>query len=658
METQFVRRIPFSAYETPEALERSIALLKRMQCDRVMLFDSRGHIEPAHLDREEILRRAEVMKRAVRAFREAGIGAGINNLATVGMNFSPPRKRRLPFQNLVDADGHVYTETFCPLDEGLREHMAFQFAAWAGTGADEVWVDDDFRYKTNTAQCFCPLHLEQFARLTGRRWTREELLDAISSPGPVANELARRWGELQLEGLLGLAEAIARGARSANPAIRIAFMGITNNATFYGTEFLKRMRQILTPDRPALVRPEYGAMSDQDRTAWTAYPALWCCRRAFGDDYLAWPELETWPQTTFNHGGTVVQMKLAWGAVHGFFSSTINVNDTPRFVRTVARAKRHVRAITGLLEDASLEPRGVSLEMSENTTSLRPAPAPVTLDSLSAQILGRLGIPLWPDGGCGRILIGNAPLVRGEELAAFAREGMLLDRPAFDVLAAMGRDDILGGARPAPMGGIPVLERFASCPHNGRAARQVLSMELAITVRPSLEGFRLPAEPSFTALTHFEDADGATLSPGVWTREWSGGRLAVLPFSLAEAASANAILNFTRKAQLESLLRWLTGRPLPVTVEGLADLAVVYREEPGAARVVLALANFALDRAEGGHLRIPALAGKGRLRAHILDSASRRHVQMCEAGPDGGIELRGRLAVPPQQVRLVELAAP
>ena len=131
MRTVFVRRIAFDKYETSEALARSIELIKQMHCDRVMLFDSRGHSEPAHLDPEEAVRRASVMRVAVKAFRDAGIGVGINNLATVGMNFSPPRKHPLPFQNLVDFDGKLFTECFCPLDTGFQDHLAFQFGTWA-----------------------------------------------------------------------------------------------------------------------------------------------------------------------------------------------------------------------------------------------------------------------------------------------------------------------------------------------------------------------------------------------------------------------------------------------------------------------------------------------------------------------------------------------
>jgi len=651
MPTEFVLRIIYSAYETPAGLRRYIALAKKAGCDRVMLFNSRGHNEPAHLDREEMVRRGEVMKKAVAAFRAAGFGVGINNLATIGMNFSPPRKHRFPFQNLVDPDGRTYTETFCPLDEEFRDYLAFIYRVCASLGGDEVWVDDDFRYKSGTAQCFCPLHLAEFAKMMGREWTRETLAEALTSPTLLPTGTARQWDALQNHGLFLAAKAIARGAREGNPHIRLAFMGIICNVQLYGAEYQRRIADILSPEKPLLIRPEYGSYSDVDRASWSAYLPLWSSRRSFGDRYQPWPELETWPSTGYNHSRIVAQMKLAWGAVHGFTSSTINVSDNPEYFRILAKAKRQVAAIAETVEDPALTPRGVSVEMGENVTGLRTAPGYPSFQTLPCRLLARVGLPLWPDGGCGRIVCGNAPLVRAKELAGFAREGMILDRPAFDTLAAMGRDDILGSAASAPMGGIPVQERFLEDARNGEAAGKAMSMELAIPVRPLLQGFRLPDLLEFTALTQFMDADGMDLSAGVWTRAWAGGRIAVLPFSLNESASENAIMNRLRKAQLQALLAWLTGAPLPVTVEGAPDLQLVYRHAPG--RIVLGLANFSLDAADRYKLTIPALAGAERVQARVLDSSARRHEATLPV-KDGRLTLGGRFKVPAQEVRLIE----
>ena len=655
MTTQFIRRIAYSTYETAEGLKEQIALAKRMHCDRVMLFNSRGHIEPAHLDRDEVLRRAVVMRTAAAEFRAAGIGVGVNNLATIGMNFSPPRKHRLPFQNLIDFDGRAFTETFCPLDEEFQRYLEFIYAAWTRVGGDEVWVDDDFRYKDNAAQCFCPLHLAAFGKITARRWSRRDVVEAVTMPGLRPNERALQWGSLQRDGLLAAARAIARGVHGVNAKCRIGFMGIGGSVAFYGSDYLGEVCRILNPSRPPLIRPEYGSMNDESRVGWSAYTPLWASRRAFGKRFLAWPELETWPLTGYNHGPKVVQQKLAWGAVHGFHSSTVSVNSSPSMLKIVERAKEQVRAISAVVEEKGLRPIGVSLELSENCTGLRTGFGPLSLGHLPPILLARLGLPLWPDGGRGRILTGNSPLVRERDLKDFARQGMVVDRPAFDTLCAMGRKDITGGATSRPMGGIPVPERYTDDARNGSAAGKVMSMEMAIVVRPSLEGFDLPASGGFTVLSEFEDSDGTTLSPAAWAREWAGGRLAVLPFDLNEPASANAILNTDRKAQLETCLEWATRAPLPVQVAGACDLAVVYRESAKPKGVVLGLANFALDDANEIVLRLPAFSRKKQVSVQMLDSSSKWRSGTVKVGEDGTLTLKGRFGVPSMEVRLYRL---
>lgn len=654
MAMQFVLRLLYGTFEMPAERAWTLERARLMRADRVMLFSARGHNEPAHLDHAEVLRRAAVMREAAVEFRAAGIGVGVNNLATIGMNFSPPRKHRFPFQNLVDADGATYPETFCPLDGDFRQYLDFLYTAWCTVQPDEVWIDDDFRYKTMAAQCFCPLHLAGFAEFTGREWTREEVVAAIASDGPVPNEMALHWADCQQQGLFSAARAIADAVHRVDPDIRIGFMGITNSVPFYGSVYLHDLCALLNPRQAPLLRPEYGSYNDESRTLWNAYVPRWCCARAVGDRAELWPEMETWPYTGFNHSRRVTRMKLAWGAVFGMTSTTVNIGADAGMAGAVGEAKAMVRAIAEVIESPDLVPRGVSLEMSENRTAARSHAEPIGIEGFAARQLTRMGLPLWPEGGCGRILVGNAPYVRRESLADFAREGLILDRSAFEVLAAMERDDLLGGARSGAMGGLPVEEVCADQAANGRAAGSILSMELAIVVRPTVAGFSLPASSDYTPLGWYLDAEGQRLSPSVWSRVWDGGRLVVLPYALNDANAEYAILNPVRKVQLESLLAWAAGRVLPVRIERGCDLAVVYRE--GAKSLVVGLANYALDDADDYALVLPALAGLSMVSARILDDQAHWQAARLPVDEEGRLRLSGPFRVPTQQVRVIEIA--
>ena len=203
------------------------------------------------------------------------------------------------------------------------------------------------------------------------------------------------------------------------------------------------------------------------------------------------------------------------------------------------------------------------------------------------------------------------------------------------------------------MGGTPVAEQFGDENRNGRAAGRMVSLETALAVRPTLQGFELPQTGEFDTLSWFEDDDASRLSPAVWTRHWHGGRLAVLPFDLNEEGSQCAIVNWKRKWQIESLLEWLAQRPLPVKTAGAPDLWVTYRES--SSRLVIGVANYSNDPTNGFSLIVPRLEGKKRAVVSALNSSAHWRTASVPVEPAGTIRLRGKFAVPAQEVRLFQI---
>ena len=131
--------------------------------------------------------------------------------------------------------------------------------------------------------------------------------------------------------------------------------------------------------------------------------------------------------------------------------------------------------------------------------------------------------------------------------------------------------------------------------------------------------------------------------------------LVVLPFSLQEIYSENAILNCDRQSQLCSLIEWATQKPLPVRVEGFPDIAVVYRDTADRHRILIGLANFSLDDAEDFALIVPVIPGGTAVVLNALDRGARWRRSPVVAESGGGIRPGKRLIVPAQTVRVVEL---
>lgn len=132
---------------------------------------------------------------------------GVLFQATVGHGWTP--MSRTPWQKVIDAGGHEWYK-FCPLGKEIREYVAEQAKTLAATGPAFFMVDDDTRLITGLDGCYCPLHLAEFGRRTGRTWTRETLIAAMRAD----EALAQQYDELLKESFVPLMQAI----RAAFPA--------------------------------------------------------------------------------------------------------------------------------------------------------------------------------------------------------------------------------------------------------------------------------------------------------------------------------------------------------------------------------------------------------------------------------------------------------
>lgn len=661
MQRRLVARIMLAQYETPQATRDTIALLQQSGFNEVMVMNCKGHSEPAHYTREQTLARAELMRPAMAAFRAAGFKVHINNLATIGMNLSPPAQHDFGIQPLIDPDGQVFPECFCPYDPAFLDYLDFLFGTWASLGPEEIWVDDDFRYKNKAAHCFCPLHLAKMAEVTGRPWQREELARELRRyPASVPAPLVEQWSRVQKNGLLGAARAIAAAVHRHNPDTPIGLMGIYTSVHHYGVAYLAEVLRIFNPRCTPRLRPEFTAYSDYNRIGWTNYWMRWACDRACPEGFVALPEFETWPGTQFNHSHRVLRMKYAWAAAHGFADAAESTMwHVDRFEPEFPAYQRHSRdiagGITAVMADATLKPRGVSLELPQDRAATTGTPDVLAVDSYAVHLVARLGLPLWPDGGHATVLVGNAPLSPHAPLPTIARDGVLVDRAAFDALVASGQTAITGGVADAPLPYIPVEEVFADVPENGIIAGEAVSLEMVAAVRGILTGFTLPADGGFRPLSWFVDEHGERMAVASWVREWEGGRMAVLPYSFGEASAEAGIANWRRKSQIEQLLEWAARQPLPVRVGRAADLYSVYRESATGDRAVVALANFSLDQAEHFSLTVPLAAAWKGWRVRGLDAAGHWQEVPGAVGQGAHIDFTGKAVVESQSVRVFEI---
>ena len=126
---------------------------------------------------------------------------GVLFQATVGHGWTP--MSRTPWQKVICANGSERYK-FCPLGKEILAYVAAQAKTLAATGPAFFMVDDDTRLITSYGGCYCPLHLAEFGRRTGRTWTRETLLAAKEAD----EALARQYDDLLRDSFVPFMRAI------------------------------------------------------------------------------------------------------------------------------------------------------------------------------------------------------------------------------------------------------------------------------------------------------------------------------------------------------------------------------------------------------------------------------------------------------------------
>lgn len=124
-----------------------------------------------------------------------------------------------PFQRIVRSYGDE-PAVFCPLDKDFVDFIAGEVAKLAAERPAFFILDDDTRLRTHRDACFCPLHLAEFSRRTGRDWRDRESLIAALAADP---SLAAAWEKLRLDTIARLARAVRGAFNAADPSIPGAF---------------------------------------------------------------------------------------------------------------------------------------------------------------------------------------------------------------------------------------------------------------------------------------------------------------------------------------------------------------------------------------------------------------------------------------------------
>ena len=125
------------------------------------------------------------------------------------------------FKPIVDIQGRIRHNAFCPLDAQFLNHISRLVASFAKAGADMVLLDDDFRMSQHGDElcCACDAHLKRISEIVGEEITAEKIKPYLLSGK--ANRYRDAWVQVQKQGLTALAQAIRDEVDKVAPSVPV-----------------------------------------------------------------------------------------------------------------------------------------------------------------------------------------------------------------------------------------------------------------------------------------------------------------------------------------------------------------------------------------------------------------------------------------------------
>jgi len=201
-----------------------------------------------------------------------GVGAGFQQGVTLGHDFTAgkpdPDACWFPEDAYqVDVDG-TRTAFYCPRSPDVlkvEEEYARQYVQRARLRS--YWLDDDLRTgfcKFRAEGCWCDRCVAALNAKAGTKMTREEWVKRLSSDAET-DPLRAVWSEAKGESLALFAAAARRGAKKADPAVRMGYQAISSDSIHCGADFRPILAALSDGFRePVGIRAGHGCWDERD----------------------------------------------------------------------------------------------------------------------------------------------------------------------------------------------------------------------------------------------------------------------------------------------------------------------------------------------------------------------------------------------------------
>ncbi|MGF1424898.1 hypothetical protein [Kitasatospora sp. LaBMicrA B282] len=606
----------FQLHPTPDAAERAAelaAFCREADVGEVVLLLGAEELHAGHPGGEWADRLYESAATAQKVLHEAGLTVSLNPWVTVG-HADRGRTDRLGFAPMVGPTGAVaagQASFACPR---WRAWLTAHYARYAGLGFRVLWLEDDFRYHNHAplpwGGGFEPPMLARLAELAGQPLTREQVVAAVTAPGPPhpwRRLLRQVWRTAQLEVAEQLADAVATasdgrsrlGLMSSEPAVH-AVEGRDWPALFAA---LGRAGEV--SHRPHFARYTDAPGRELSFSVWQ----LEAQRALRPPGVRSEPEIENWPHTAWSKSDTQTWSELVAAQLSGADALFLNLHPMQsgraRHFPGIAELLRRARPALDLIAERQPGPpttAGVGLPVLPDAAAQVRTRAAGDLADLAvdatpaAELLLRYGIPVTAGPAPVQALFGQlARAVEDTELRRMLAGGLLVDGGAAQILTERGYGELLGVAvtelagREQPTEPGPyALERVLPAAHPGAPDEESW---LSVNLQPALA--RLRPAAGAEVRTEIRTPDHRFWGAGrCQFRNALGGRVAVL----AATAPEQLPCDDEGRRLLQAAVRFLEGAAptLPLVTGGPHLIPQLFRTPDGHR---LAIANGSADPA-------------------------------------------------------------
>ena len=264
----------------------------------------------------------------------SSVGQGILLQSTMGHGGFPGSAT--PWQLTVGPDG-TSSYRMCPMDGRFLDYIARTCRTFAELKPDFFMVDDDTRLVLGGVPgCFCPLHLAEFSKRTGREWTRQQVV-AMLKKGASAE--AEAWEALNVESLRNFFGVIRGNFGDEIPGMLCVVMDAPHIR--HAGEFA---RVLAAPGQIPVVRGAGAPYHDMDLFHVVNMQSLYASQMArVGGDVVYMQESDTCPHTLWATSATRTFDHLVMLALEGCKGAKIWITRTGNYhERKSAEAYRRI----------------------------------------------------------------------------------------------------------------------------------------------------------------------------------------------------------------------------------------------------------------------------------------------------------------------------